>query len=63
MEQIPEPELINTDPYGEGWILLIEASDDLQSDLQQLIHGDAVPEFVERQIRKAEEERAKLEGE
>ncbi len=27
-----EPELINSDPYGAGWILEIEVSDDTESD-------------------------------
>ena len=55
--------LINTDPYGEGWILVIEAEDEdeLQSELKNLIHGDAVQDFVEREIAKAEEEKAKAE--
>ena len=55
--------LINTDPYGEGWILVIEAEDgdELQSELKNLIHGDAVQDFVDREIAKAEEEKAKAE--
>jgi glycine cleavage system H protein len=28
-----KPELINSDPYGEGWILKLELTDDLPSDL------------------------------
>lgn len=53
--------LINTDPYGDGWILVIEAEDEdeLQSELKNLIHGDAVQDFVDREIAKAEEEKAK----
>lgn len=55
--------LINTDPYGEGWILVIEAEDEdeLQSELKNLIHGDAVQDFVDREIAKTEEEKAKAE--
>jgi len=55
--------LINTDPYGEGWILVIEAEneDELQSELKNLIHGDAVQDFVDREIAKTEEEKAKTE--
>ena len=55
--------LINSDPYGEGWILVIEAEDedDLQSELGNLIHGDAVAVFVDQEIAKTEEERAKAE--
>ena len=55
--------LINTDPYGDGWILVIEAEDEdeLQSELKNLIYGDAVRDFVDREIAKAEEEKAKAE--
>ena len=55
--------LINTDPYGDGWILVIEAEDEneLQSELKNLIHGDAVQDFVDREIAKTEEEKAKAE--
>lgn len=56
-----DPELINSDPYGKGWILVIEAGDDLEAELEKLIHGDGVPGFLEEQIKKAEEERTKLE--
>jgi glycine cleavage system H protein len=49
--------LINTDPYGEGWIIVIEASD-LDTDLGNLIHGDAVADFIDREIKRAEEEKA-----
>ncbi|MDB4443908.1 glycine cleavage system protein GcvH [bacterium] len=50
--------LINTDPYDKGWILVIEASD-LESDLNNLIHGDDVAVFIEKEIQRAEEEKAK----
>ena len=46
------------DPYGKGWIIVIEASD-LDSDLDSLFHGDGVVDFVEAQVKKAEEERSK----
>ena len=50
--------LINTDPYDKGWILVIEASD-LESDLDNLIHGDDVAPFIEKEIQRAEDEKAK----
>lgn len=50
--------LINSDPYGKGWILVIE-TEDLESDLENLIHGDAVVAFIESEIKIAEEEKAK----
>ena len=58
-----EPELINSDPYGKGWILVIEAGDDLKSELENLIQGDALVSFLEEEIKKAEEERAKAQEE
>ena len=53
-----DPSLINTDPYGKGWILVIEASD-LDSELSNLVHGDDVEGFIENEIKRAEEEKAK----
>jgi len=55
--------LINSDPYGKGWILVIQAEDedDLKAELKNLIHGDTVPGFVDREIARTEEERAKAE--
>jgi glycine cleavage system H protein len=50
--------LINSDPYGQGWILVIEASN-LEEELGQLMKGPAVTPFIEQEIKRAEEERAK----
>jgi glycine cleavage system H protein len=50
--------LVNSDPYGKGWILVIEA-DDLDSELSELMQGDEVTAFIDAEIKRAEEERAK----
>jgi len=50
--------LINSDPYGKGWILVIEASS-LEEDLENLMKGPAVAPFIEDEIKRAEEEKAK----
>lgn len=50
--------LINSDPYEEGWILKMEASD-IDSELESLMQGDALVEFIEKEIARAEEEKAK----
>ena len=50
--------LVNTDPYGNGWILKIEAGE-LESELGNLMHGEAVVGFLEKEMKKAEEEKAK----
>jgi len=39
-----EPELINTDPYGEGWIIKIAISD--VSELDDLLDASAYQELV-----------------
>ncbi|MFZ7113439.1 MAG: glycine cleavage system protein GcvH [Desulfatiglandales bacterium] len=52
--------LINTDPYGEGWILVIEASD-LEDELENLMQGDSLAAFIEEEIKVAEQEKAKAE--
>lgn len=50
--------LVNSDPYGKGWILVIEA-EDLDSELPKLMQGDEVVAFIDEEIKRAEEERAK----
>jgi glycine cleavage system H protein len=39
-----EPELINTDPYGDGWIIKIEVAD--AGELDALLDADAYKELV-----------------
>lgn len=50
--------LINKDPYGEGWIAIIEPSN-LEADLAKLYHGENVLEWLKGEIAKAEEKKAK----
>ncbi len=50
--------LINEDPYGKGWILVIEPTD-LDEELENLMQGDALIPFVDQEIKRTEEERAK----
>lgn len=45
-----KPELIHQDPYGQGWILTIQASD-WERDRTQLAHGATLPELAERRMR------------
>ena len=45
-EELPDaPELINTDPYGEAWMLKIEISD--PSELDGLMNAEAYKNFCE----------------
>ena len=50
--------LINSDPYGKGWILVIEASN-LDEELGTLMRGEALASFLEAEVKRAEEEKAK----
>jgi glycine cleavage system H protein len=53
---LDNPNLINTDSYGKGWLVLIEA-DNLQEDLKDLIHGEEdVQKWLEADYKKYEEE-------
>lgn len=40
-----EPELINTDPYGEGWIIRVELQED--SEMGDLLDAAAYQDFTE----------------
>lgn len=43
------PELVNTDPYGEGWIIVLEITDvdDLEAQLQQTLDSDGYAAITE----------------
>lgn len=48
-----DPSLINKDPYGEGWMLIMEVAN-LEEDLKDLIPGtdaDRIREWIEREKR------------
>ncbi len=47
-ELLDSPELINEDPYGEGWIAKIQPSD-LDEDLARLMDPKAYREYVAAQ--------------
>jgi glycine cleavage system H protein len=47
-DDLPEsPEMINEDPYGDGWIIKIEISDG--TDLDDLLDAVAYQQYVEEQ--------------
>jgi glycine cleavage system H protein len=47
-----EPEVINQDPYGDGWLAVIEAKD-WASDRERLLTPEA---YFEKMKQEAEEE-------
>ncbi len=39
------PEIINSDPYGDGWLFTVKPSD--EGDLQELMDADAYKEHID----------------
>jgi glycine cleavage system H protein len=48
-QPMADPGLLNTDPYGEGWLVLIEM-EDAARDLAGLVHGKAVHAWLEQTV-------------
>jgi glycine cleavage system H protein len=42
-----KPELVNTDPYGDGWMIRIKVSD--ASELDELMTADEYDEYCEKE--------------
>jgi glycine cleavage system H protein len=51
-EVLKTPKLVNEDPYGKGWMIIVEPSD-IQGDLSRLVKGDqpAAIEWMKSDIR------------
>jgi len=46
-----QPGLLNSDPYGQGWLILIEPdAERLAQDLADLVHGNAVQAWLEKSV-------------
>lgn len=43
-----QPDLINVDPYGDGWICVVESSDP-EKDLADLMDAESYEKFLESQ--------------
>ena len=52
-----KPELVNSDPYGEGWLVIL-APGKLEDDLKTLMNAD---QYFELMLKKLETEHKKLE--
>jgi glycine cleavage system H protein len=47
-EDLPEsPEVVNEDPYGDGWLIKVKVSD--PADLEDLMENDEYAELVARE--------------
>ncbi|RCW52181.1 MULTISPECIES: glycine cleavage system protein GcvH [Halanaerobium] len=44
---LDNPELINDDPYGEGWLIKVDPADD--SELDELLSAEEYAEFIEEE--------------
>jgi glycine cleavage system H protein len=47
-----KPELINEDPYGEGWILIVEPTN-LDEDIKALLDFDAAVEWHKELVKES----------
>jgi len=48
-EIMDNPGLLNSDPYGKGWIVLVEP-DNLDADLANLAHGADLQSWLESSV-------------
>ncbi|HEY2990545.1 MAG TPA: glycine cleavage system protein GcvH [Candidatus Binatia bacterium] len=54
-DTLPEnPETINEDPYGDGWMIKVEMTD--KDDLKDLMSADEYAEYIEQQKESDEED-------
>ena len=44
---LDNPELINDDPYGDGWLIKVDPADD--SELDELLSSEEYAEFIEEE--------------
>ena len=48
-EIMGQPRLLNSDPYGKGWLILIEP-ENAARDLADLIHGSATQAWLDKSV-------------
>ncbi len=53
------PEIINDDPYGDGWMIKVEMAD--KDDLKDLMSAEEYAEYVEQQKGEEDEEEGEKE--
>ena len=57
-DTLPEnPETINDDPYGDGWMIKVEMTD--MDDLKDLMNAEEYAEYIEQQKEEDEEDEDK----
>ena len=54
-EVLDSPKLVNTDPYGDGWFVMIRPSS-LEADVADLVHGaDEIRAWLEAELKEYRE--------
>jgi len=48
-EVMSQPGLLNSDPYSQGWLILIEPENSAR-DLADLVHGNAIQAWLEKSV-------------
>ena len=49
-ELLRKPSIANEDPYGQGWMVIVEPSN-LEEELKNLFHRETMAEWAEKDIR------------
>lgn len=47
---VKTPKLANSDPYGEGWFVVVEPTN-LEEDLKNLLHGEEAVNWLKKEIK------------
>ena len=48
-QAMSQPGLLNSDPYGQGWLIIVEP-EEATRDLAALVHGEAVQPWLEQSV-------------
>lgn len=54
---VRSPRIINEDPYGEGWLIIIKPTSKLDEELGKLFIGDAAINWLREEIKRWEKEK------
>jgi len=46
------PTLVNKDPYGKGWLVKIQGTENTETELQKLVYGSRVSEWAEKEVKR-----------
>ncbi|MEM2094707.1 MAG: glycine cleavage system protein H [Candidatus Bathyarchaeia archaeon] len=55
-----EPTLVNKDPYGEGWLVKVQPTSNLDFELQRLVSGGDLTKWAEKEVERRTRESASV---